>query len=293
MKNFYIIPLLCFFLLLFSCGERHEHKEIVVYEDELMDLQDEIAEVREIFYDMYSPVETQQLFKKINAVFDPSILNPAENVHRYNTSNKIAVNLGVYGADMSFCHMFGQTQEAINYLLTIYRLAENLGVSESFMLHAENAADILHNQDSLFDIASRIYLSADRQLKESDRPGAAALILTGGWIEAIHISSNFYNPDNPDRIIEEQILTQKYSLDRLIALLSSHQQNEIISKYLLMIKQLKPIYDRVDILFDQDDLSIDTERKIIESFRPEFIYEKNDIAEIINIVNSIRRDMVN
>ncbi len=289
----------CFLLILFmiisvSCRQQQEETTFTGEDYYFEQEYDEILKVREIFYDLYSPMEAHRLFKQIDLVFDPAILNPLENQFRYSSSNKNAVNLGIYGADMSYCHLFGQTQEAINYLSAIYRLADRLGIGESILTRAEDARDrSVYHPDSLFNIASDIYISADRQLRESDRAGAASLILAGGWIEAIYIACSFYDIDNPDRNLEEQILTQKYSLDRLIALLSNYQNDEFIAKYILMLRQLKLSFDSVDILFEQDDLVIDTTSKTIETIRPTFVYTGNKIAEIANLVTLIRNDMIN
>ncbi len=295
------IPVLLLVILLslcISCGrsseEKNEEKTLIEQDFDIEEEFGELTEVKAIFYDMYSPVKAHRLYQQLNVIFDPSILNPVDNLVRYNSSNKVAVNLGIYGADMSYCHMFGQTQEALNYLSAVYRLAERLGIASTFIDQAANASDrSLNHPDSLFDIASNIYIAAEKQLQDSERTGAASLILAGGWIEALYIAITFYDEQNPVSNLEEQILTQKYSLDRLVALLSNHQDNEFIAKYLLMIRQLKRIYDRIEILFDQDDLHIDTSEKTIESDEPKFIYSENDITEIVNLVKIIRQDMIN
>ena len=291
------LPFLLFTLFLLisvSCGQRQEERTFTGQEYDIDEEYGEIKEIKEIFYDLYSPMEAHRLLQQIDLVFDPTILNPLENQFRYGSSNKNAVNLGIYGADMSFCYLFGQTQEAINYMSAIYRLSDRLGISENILTQAENARErSLYHPDSLFNIASDIYISADRQLKESDRAGAAALILAGGWIEALYIACSFYEIENPDINLEQQILTQKYSLDRLIALLSNYQNDEFIAKYILMLRQLKLPFDSVDILFEQDDLIIDTLNKTIGSARPTFVYTENKIAEIANLVSLIRNDMIN
>lgn len=288
--------LVIFFLsLIMSCGQSPEKEERffdseVYFQDK--DTEINISDLKEIFYDIYSPTEAKRVFRQINPVFDPSILNSADNIMRYSGSSKIAVNLGILGADMSFCHMFGQTQEEINYLSAIYRLADNLGIS-GIIGGAEYLRDESH-PDSLFDKAREIYISADKQLKANDRSGIASLILAGGWIEALYITSLFYDKENPDPSLVHQIISQKYSLDRLVALLSNHHGGDInTSKYLLYFRQLKQLFDNVDIMFNQEDLKIDTVNKTIEAASPQLSYKEKDIEEIIKLVNLIRQDMVN
>jgi len=264
-----------------SCNRRIEESEAnsqMVISDEAYA---EIQEFKPIFYDLYSPVKAYRLFQELNVGFDNSVLNPAENMSKYNASSKIAVNLGIYGADMSFCHLFGQTQESINYLSVISRLAHSIGFSDRFISTAEKAHEnIVYHPDSIFHIASSIYVSANKHLPELERSGAASLILAGGWIEALYI-------------LEEQILSQKFSLDRLIALLSNQQNDEVASKYLDFTRQLRLLYDRVEISYDHDYQAIDLTRKTTKEKYPKFSYAEEDVSEIVKMVNLIRKDMVN
>lgn len=296
MRNSAILYQLVFFLVIItvSCNQNPKESSLIRQSEDSGEVYSEIKEFKPIFYDMYSPVEARRLFYHLDMVFDISILNPVYNIQRYNSSGKIAVNLGIYGANMSFCHMFGQTQEAINYLSAISRLAHSIGISDRFISNAAMAHErMVYHPDSLFDLATNIYLSADRQLIELDRAGAASLILAGGWIEALYIVGSFYDADKPDIVLEEQILSQKYSLDRLITLLSNHQNDELISKYLLLVKQLKHVYDKVEILFEPDDLTIDHSERTLIAQRPVFNYSQNDLDEIVRLVALIRSDMVN
>jgi hypothetical protein len=295
MRNFSRLNqlLFVFVLLMVSCNQNPAEHRYIRQNDDSREIYPEIKEFRPIFYDMYSPVEARRLFYHLDMVFDISILNPVYNIQKYNSTGKIAVNLGIYGANMSFCHMFGQTQEAINYLSAISRLAHSMGISDRFISNAAMAHErLVYHPDSLFELATNIYISADRQLTELDRAGAASLILAGGWIEALYIVGSFYDAEKPEDVLAEQIISQKFSLDRLIALLSNQQNDEIISKYLLLIKQLKHVYDRVDILFEPDDLTIDRSDRFLIAQQPVFNYSHADVAEIVRLVKLIRRDMV-
>ncbi len=293
LKTTFLLALLIL-LVAVSCRQREETRTFVPEITEFDLDKDDIEEIRAIFYDLYSPMESHRLFRQIDVLFDPSILNSPENIYRYNSSNKIAVNLGIYGSDMSFSQMFGQTQEAINYMSVIYQLAENLGIGGAIIERAEQARDgAIYHPDSLFDIASDIYISADRQLKESNRHGAAALIMAGGWTEGLYIACSFHDPLDPDLNLEQQILTQKYSLDRLTALLANYQDDPFIARYLLMFRQLKNIFDSAEILFEEGDLYIDTTSKKIVSNDREYVYDKLNIDEIARLVTIIRNDMVN
>ncbi|TVR71678.1 MAG: hypothetical protein EA408_08535 [Marinilabiliales bacterium] len=277
----------------FSCRQREETRTFMPEVTQIdLDIND-LEEIRAIFYDLASPMESQRLFQQINILFDENILNQPENIYRYNSSNKIAVNLGIYGTAMSFAHMFGQTQEAINYMSVIYRMADRLGIGGNIINQAEAVRDgVIYQPDSLFRIASSLYIEADRQLRQNERHGAAALIIAGGWVEGLYIACHFHDPEDPDLNLEQQILAQKYSLDRLTALLANYQDDPFIARYLLMFRQLKNVFDSVEILFEEDDLIIDTASRTIVSKERQYVYNPRNIEEIIRLVGIIREDMI-
>jgi hypothetical protein len=287
----YILALLL--LPVFACRQvPEEQKTVIPLADSFIYIDEN--ELKPIFYDMSLPVEAHRLFRQLNIIFDPLILNPPGNFTRYSTGSKIAVNLGIYGANMSFCHMFGQTQEAFNYLSAIHKLAGNLGISNDLISLAGNAVEqLIHSPDSLAEVATSLYILVDRNLLELGKAGAASLIIAGGWVEALYIACCFYDGGNREKILEEQIISQKYSLDRLVAMLSNHQNDDMVSKYLLLVRQLKRVYDNVEIYYEKDDLSIDMTRKTIESGHPRFNYSQDDIDQIVKMVSLIRQDMVN
>lgn len=293
MPSKYFLILVVF--IAFSCGTKQPEMESLSAEDmeSLQETYDELMAAKTIFYDIYSPVEASRVFQEIGAVFDVAVLNPVANADSYVTSQKRAINLGIYGADLSFCRMFGQTQESINYLSAIYQLSEQLGIPTELI--SENKRKLekhIANPDSLFDIASRIYVSADKHLKEADRASAAALILTGGWVEAMYIATWFYNPENPDKDLIDQIALQKYSLNRLVTHLGNLHEEPDVAKYLLMLRQLKNVYDRFEIYYEMNDVKIDTLKKEIQTNGTTTNIQPADLDEIKHIVQVIRSQIV-
>lgn len=287
--------LLLIVFIAFSCGTKQPKMESLSDEDmdSLQETYDELMAAKTIFYDIYSPVEASRVFQEIGAVFDISILNPVSNADGYVTSQMRAINLGVYGADLSFCRMFGQTQESINYLSAIYTLSEQLGIpAELISDNKRKLEKHISNPDSLFDIASRIYVSADKHLKEADRASAAALILTGGWVEAMYIATWFYNPEKPDQGLIDQIALQKYSLNRLVTHLGNLHEEPEVAKYLLMLRQLKNVYDRFEIYYEMNDVKIDTLKKEIQTSGTTTNIQPADLDEIKHIVQVIRSQIV-
>ena len=95
-------------------------------------LKHNIEEAKSIFYMLPSPIETASLLQKAGAEYDISILNPVMNVNKYELASTKAINLGIYGSDLSYASVFDQTQEVMFYLSCCKKLADGMGLTKAF-----------------------------------------------------------------------------------------------------------------------------------------------------------------
>jgi hypothetical protein len=151
---------------------------------------EEQISAQKVFYALPSPFEVAMLIKTSGANFSPDIMNKIENASKYSTVQQKALNIGVYGADLSLAIIFGQSQSAINYIAQIKDLTESLGVTEAFdNQQMEKIDHVKDNPDSLKRLVSESYQMADSYLKDNERQSVAGLILTGGWLEGLYITT--------------------------------------------------------------------------------------------------------
>ena len=241
-----------------------------------------------IFYNLFSPVELTYLVSKKEAYYNSSLINPINNITKYLSSDKIALNLGVYGADISYLWMFNQSQQSLSYRTAIIRLTDKLEIPREYV-NIDFLTDDSNPQkfDSLVYIAKVSYLQTDKFLKKSDRDYSASLILLGGWIETLYIATQMY--DKPGSKLMAKIALQEYSLNSLISLLQISQNNYDMSEYLLLLKKLKKAYTNLNVKFETESLLIDTTNKHIKLKQgSEFVFVEGDFAEIKRIAKQIR-----
>ena len=183
-------------VFLFSCYDidqkvdESQYNEIEITENSSYKNDEYIKEAKIIFYQMRSPVEMAKLFQRTNPPFNPKILNPVDNHYKYCINNlKSALNLGVYGVDLSYIRMFDQPQSSDNYLSAIQKLSQSLGIPQnkvSFTI--KRIEKNITDKDSLFQIVSDDFAAADIYLRDNERETSATLITLGGWVEAIYIA---------------------------------------------------------------------------------------------------------
>lgn len=201
--------------------------------------------VENIFYSVPSPIETATMIQKAGVPYNKDYLNDIQKVSKYTTTGDKALNLGVYGADLSFTSIYDQNQESLLYLKCANNLASGLGISGAF---DENTANRLEanksNRDSLLGIISESFWIADSYLKENERPGNSSLIIAGGWVEALYIATRIAETAK-NKDIEVRIAEQKFTLDNLVKMLKKYDEDKTVMEMHKDLSDLKTVYDQV------------------------------------------------
>ncbi len=201
-----------------------------------------------IFYNMYLSVEMSSLFQSIGAIYNEKILNSPDKVVSYNASTAKALNLGVYAVDLSYAKYFDQFQPAGKYLKNMHKLAIDLGIpDDKFIYSVKRIETNLTNKDSLVKIANELYTTTEDYLNKNDRGSSAALIITGGWIEALNIAFSMTNKQLKDIVLIERIADQKSSLDNLINLLKKYENEKVVKEYLAKLFDLKSSFAKFSV----------------------------------------------
>ncbi len=179
--------------------------------------------IKQIFYNIPSPIEMASLIQKTNVQYRPELLSKHGREKEFLTQDIQALNLGVYGADLSYCRVFDQIQESIKYLSSIRFLTQSLQIPQDESNKAvERLERNLSNKDSLINVVIDMFTNADTYLKENQREGTAVLILVGSWVEGMYIATNLI-PDNAKRPeLLEKIAHQKHSAHNLSKLLEPY-----------------------------------------------------------------------
>jgi hypothetical protein len=212
-------------------------------------LYDDLKKAEKIFYTLPSPLESAMIIKSAGALFDGRLLNPVDNAKNYSTNRSMALNLGIYTCDLSFTSLYDQTQLIIDYMNAAKKMADGLGileaVSEEDLTRLE---ENIHNTDIIMEIISQTYLNSNSYLEDNGQPAVAAMVLVGGWVEGLYISTQIVTPkDLNNNKLTGRIIDQKLSIDNLISLLESNKGNPAIDDLRLQMDRVKAIFDKVTI----------------------------------------------
>lgn len=241
-----------FLVLLSACssGNKSEDQAFVETLDNV-DLDAEVmsGEVNDILNRIPSPLEISVLLKESGRKYNGTILNSPENASRYNTNYKKALNLGIYGTDLGYTNIYEQSQDGIRYMSTIRELANELNIGQFFEM--ETIGRLVSNSknlDSLLLITTQNFNDINAYLQTQNRSHLSVLFLTGGWLEALHITCEVAksNPENSQ--LKETIGAQKIILENILHLLSFYNKNDRNMAALLAdLEALKQSFDKVTI----------------------------------------------
>lgn len=219
--------------------------------------------VKKIFYNVPSPIEMASLMQRSGAIYIPEILNKHDKYKDYIGISKQALNLGVYGTDLSYVRLFDQISLSIKYLKSIKHLCDELNIpEEQGSLALSRLEENINNRDSILQIISETYASADNYLKESSRGNTATLIILGGWIEALYIATNILKTNDFEKNdISKRIAEQKFSLSNLVELVKSYPEDKDLQEFIVPLNELLLIYQDVEITYTPGEVVTDKETK--------------------------------
>ena len=205
------------------------------------------SKAKKVFATIPEPAETTKLLKDAGAKYNASYLNPVENASKYSSVKAKALNLGIYGSDLSFISLYDQTQEALLYLKCTNTLASALGINGAF---DENTTTRIQNnmdkKDSLMAIISQSYWTADSYLVDNGQPGVSSMIVAGGWVEGLYIATRVASATKNEGIVA-QIGQQKTSLTNLLELLdNSKTENAGVVEVIKSLNDLKAVFESAD-----------------------------------------------
>ena len=179
------------------------------------------AVIKEISdYPLPTSFEVTTLLIEAGASYILDLCNHIDNVDKYISLKSKALNLGVYGADLSYAATYKQTQETMQYLSASAKIIDELPIG-SFDEELVNEVEAnIDNVDALITLISDSFYKTYEYLNNNEQDELSILVMAGSWIEAFYISTQISIISADNQKIVELINEQRISLDKLLG--SSH-----------------------------------------------------------------------
>ncbi|MGL4596552.1 MAG: hypothetical protein ACRCYO_03430, partial [Bacteroidia bacterium] len=207
------------------------------------------------------------------------------------------LNLGIYGADLSFAGIFDQHTEAMLFLTAARKLADQLHVGNAFGEGTRKRLEAnVNNRDSILSVISDAYWDCDATFKENQMRETSVLMMAGGWVEGLYLACKIAETTN-NNDIRVRIVEQRYSLESLIGILEKTQEKPAVAPVLKDLKELKAIFDALPQPPPQT-ISTNTDNKsgvtTIGSDEPAPAISMNalEFSKVLEKVTQMRQNMV-
>lgn len=245
--KFRFVGALAIALLMYSCGsetpvpDKHDEQAVEKKTEEDV-VSPTITKFKGEIFSVPSPIQVAIILKEANVGFNEDLLNDVSKSKQYVSQFQKALNMGVYGTDLAYVSTYQKNQAVLEYFSSVKGLADELGirfnVDEEIMVRFGSNVD---NIDSLYVLTGEIYQEANNYLNENDQDEVASLILTGGWVESMHM---MINGITDAALVKQKIGEQKSALRSLVKLLNVYDDEKVKS----IQGSLKVIKNEIDAI---------------------------------------------
>lgn len=296
-----IVKFILIVALLTSCGSGKKADEQAMLEsfDSAKTAGPTISEavIGDILQQIPSPLEISVLLKESGKKYNVSYLNSPDNLSKYNSNYKKALNLGIYGTDLGYTNIYEQNQDGVKYMASIKSLADGLNIGQFFDIETiGRLATNSKNLDSLLLITTQNFNNINHYLQTQSRSNLSVLLLTGGWLEAMHITCNVAGSDPNNKELQEKIGEQKVILENIILLLSFYKESDQnMASLLTDMEELKKVFDKVNITYTYKESTfevVDGVMVIKDNSTTTIDIKPENINDIRTLSSSIRSKIV-
>jgi hypothetical protein len=261
-----IVPIL---LLSFSgCKNRATVKEQKKTENQEVKALENKIEAN--VYPLPTSAEVIKMLNDLEVGYQFGITNPIENSKKYFSSAARSVNMGIYGADLSYTTLYNQSQEVINYLNTIRDLANELNMSK---IYDESLYDKIKqnfdSRDTLVKILTNSFNETYNYLADNEQQPLALLVVGGAWVEGMylttHVSAAAYNVAG----ISKNLIEQKKSFELFLDLSKPYETDPVVGDFMKTLEPIRKVYSTLTTSLTEQNIKDIT--KAMEDVRSKLI----------------------
>ncbi len=253
--------------------------------------------ISSIIQQIPSPLEISVLLKESGTKYDKGFLNSADNLSKYNSNYSKSLNLGIYGTDLGYTNIYEQNQDGLDYMAAIKELADGLSIGQFFDIETiGRLATNSKNLDSLLLITTQNFNSINHYLQEQDRANLSVLLLTGGWLEAMHITCQVAQKDLSNQELKNTIGEQKIILENIVLLLSFYKEvDQNMASLLEEMQKLQAEYEKIEIIKTYKESTfeiVDGVMVIKDNSTSEIKITDENVNNITDFISDIRKSII-
>jgi hypothetical protein len=198
------------------------------------------------------------------------ISNPVENSTKYFTSPKKAINIGVFGADLSYATLYNIQQKVIDYLQAIQSLANDLNMTKIYdTTMYDKIKENFDKRDTLVAILKEAFNNTYAYLFDNELQPQALLVVGGAWVEGMYLTTHVSEAAYQIAGISRVLLDQKSSFEFYLEITQPFMNEPSVKEFVDRLEPMKKVYEGMTTsLTNQNIMDI---TKAIENIRSQII----------------------
>ncbi|TAE02963.1 MAG: hypothetical protein EAZ97_02080 [Bacteroidetes bacterium] len=292
------LAILLFFLL--AC---QPEKENISESKNLVLSPEKALEVENILESLPNPLETCNFISDLDCdssdlSLNTNLIGINKDLAKYQSSYKMAVNMGVYRTDLYYCSHNKRYENARNYLYAIGKLqSEMLAHSDLlkkrlFALEKVKSKEMI-NLDSMVLVQTNFFFEDMKgHFTKLSKDEVNTLIELGSWVEVMYLATLYYEK-KPCQPLKERIVEQMIIVEQLFSALEIFKNRSGIRNIHQEMRKLKNIYAKINkkspsskpIKFLHTETDYDL---IFDDFEKEYAVENSD-QQMLDLCESLKK----
>jgi hypothetical protein len=238
-----------------SCKNKADSKQKTV-EAELKDTITNQIEAN--VYPLPTSAQVIKMLTDLEVGYIFGITNPVANTKKYFSSSTRAINLGGFGADLSYATLYNMQQEVINYMDAIRSLSNELNMSKIYNEELyENIKKNFDNKDELVKILTNSFNDTYTYLSDNDQQPLALLVVGGAWVEGMYLTTHVSEAAYQVAGISKVLLEQKKSFELFLSITEPYLSDPSVGDFVKILDPIKKVYEGLSTsLTDQNIIDI-------------------------------------
>ena len=225
-----------------SSSKKSQQTETVQIEKEEVE-----TKVREFVYPLPTSYEIVEMLNKIEASYIFDLANNPANADKYTTEKSMAINLGIFGGDLSYASTYNQKQETINFIDASRKMLEGLdlqaAVRDDLPEQVEANED---NKEALVELITNSFYDTYDFLHKNNRAPVSALVMAGAWVEGLYIATHISEETFNSKEMVDVILKQKDPLVKLMEILNEYKADQGVAETIEDLSGMASIYAGIE-----------------------------------------------
>jgi len=256
------------FTCLTSCKDRaakKQQKKIEIAQVDTIEKQ-----IKANVYPLPTSASVIKMLADLGVGYQTGISNPPANIKKYFTSTTRAINLGAYGADLSYATLYNINQEIINYLDAIRSLSNELNMSKLYNEELYNKIKTnIDNRDELVKILTQAFNDTYAYLSENDQQPLALLVVGGAWVEGMFLTTNVSEAAYNIAGISKNLIEQKKSFELFLEIAKPYLNDPSVGDFVKLLDPVKKVYEGLTTSLTEQNIKDIT--KVIVGVRTQIV----------------------